>query len=295
MPNPFALTGFQFLAFYLLLGFIVNWAVRKWIRTREVAASAASGLPAPQLASDPYLVAYLRGGAKEAMRVATIALVDRGLLKAEGNSLKSKNGKVMELVNRPIEKAILGRYMQGGDADAIFADPKATAACEQYKSTLIQHRLIADGDVRFERLTPIVLGVGALALCSFTKVQIAFSQGRHNVGFLIALTLIFSFFVLAVYFKSTTGSGDAMLADLKLLFAKLKSGAKKLSAGGKTNEAALLAAVFGMAALPAAAFPFVNKLYPAQSASTGSSGSDSSSSSCGSSCGGGCGGGGCGG
>jgi hypothetical protein len=93
-----------------------------------------------------------------------------------------------------------------------------------------------------------------------------------------------------------------MMADLNQLFKRLKGRAYTLSAGGKTNEAALLAAVFGLSALPATGFPFISTLYPAKNKSdSNSSGCGSSSSSCsssssscssGSSCGGG---GGCGG
>ena len=60
--------------------------------------------------------------------------------------------------------------------------------------------------------------------------------------------------------------------DLKTLFKRLKSRASALKAGGESNEMAMLIAVFGLAALPATAFPFVEKLYPQpRSESSGSS------------------------
>ena len=79
-----------------------------------------------------------------------------------------------------------------------------------------------------------------------------------------------------------------------MLFKRLPERAASLKPGGESNEMAMLAAVFGLTALPAAAYPFVEKIYPKPQSDSSGSGGDSGSS-CSSSCGGGCGGGGCGG
>jgi hypothetical protein len=90
-----------------------------------------------------------------------------------------------------------------------------------------------------------------------------------------------------------TSRGRTLLADLRRLFARLRERAPRLTPGGASADAALLAAVFGVAALPTA-FAYAQALYP-RAASTSSSWSSSCGASCGSSCGGGGGGGGCGG
>ena len=287
--NPFQLTGFSFLGFYLLLGIGVIWGLRAWIRFLETAAA-----PPQQNLTDPYLIAHLRAGESEALRVATVALLDRGLLKSDDGTLTTKNGGAVGLVQRPIEKAILNRYTTPGEAHEIFTDAAAKSACDSYAKVLTAQRMVADGGVYAKRLLPVAIALGALIAVTLAKISIAFSQGRHNVGFLIFLTIVFGIITLVVWRRRRTGRGDAMLADLKSLFARLKDRAKALRGGGQTNEAALLAAVFGLSALPAASFPFMEKLYPAK-ASSGSSCGTSSSCSSGSSCGGGCGGGGCGG
>jgi uncharacterized membrane protein YgcG len=95
-----------------------------------------------------------------------------------------------------------------------------------------------------------------------------------------------------------TERGKAFLNDLHGLFGRLKEqGVTRRRSGQSTQELAWLAAVFGVAALPAAHFAYAQQLYPVRTSdSGGSSSSDSgSSSSCGSSCGGGGCGGGCGG
>jgi uncharacterized protein (TIGR04222 family) len=78
MFNPFDLPGPSFLLFYACLGVFVAIALRSFRRRNEEGS-------APRIdTSDPYLIAYLRGGKNEAARVAAVSLVDRGLLKEEG-------------------------------------------------------------------------------------------------------------------------------------------------------------------------------------------------------------------
>lgn len=288
--NPFMLTGFSFLAFYLIVGILVAWGLRRWIRNSESSDAAPM-----QNLTDPYLIAYLRAGENEAMRVATVALLDRGLLVADGEKVKTKSNASVELVKRPIEKAILRKFLSAGEAHELFKDPGAVAACETYRAALRKDGLIADSATYGKRALPVLAAIGLLGAITWTKVSIAFSQGRHNVGFLIVLTIIFAIVMIVIWKKRLTGRGDAMVSDLKDLFSRLKGRAKTMRAGGQTNEAAMLAAVFGLSALPAANFPFMEKLYPARSSDGSGCGSSSSSCSSGSSCSGGCGGGGCGG
>jgi uncharacterized protein (TIGR04222 family) len=288
--NPFELTGFSFLGFYLLVGVAVIWGMRTWIRQLET-----SHAPPQQSMTDPYLIAYLRAGVNEALRVATFALLDRGLLVANGEQLQRKNGNAVGVVQRPIEKAILQHYAKPGEGHEIFKDVAAKAACDGYAKTLQEQNMIAGSGTYAKRLLPVAVALGLLVAVTWTKVTIAFSQGRHNVGFLIFLTIALAIVVLVMWFRRRTALGDAMVTDLRSLFARLKDRSRTLKSGGKTNEAALLAAVFGLSVLSAADFPFLEKLYPVKSSDGSSCGSSSSSCSSGSSCGGGCGGGGCGG
>ena len=291
--NPFELTGFSFLGFYLLLGIAAMLAMRAWIKHLETANA-----PPAQNMTDPYLIAYLRNGENEAMRVATVALLDRGLLVAVGENLTTKNSKAFGVVQRPIEKAILQHFVSPGEGHEVFKNIAAKSACTSYENLLKQQGMIADAGVYLTRLLPALVVLGLLVAVTWTKISIAFSQGRHNVGFLVVLTILFGIIAIVIWCRRRTARGDEMLSDLRSLFSRLKNRAKSMRAGGQTNEAALLAAVFGLSALPAASFPFLEKLYPAKArdgSGCGSSSDSSSSCSSGSSCGGGCGGGGCGG
>ncbi len=289
--NPFQLTGGSFLLFYVLFGIAALWAFRAVIKRMEAASGPAQNL------TDPYQIACLRGGEEEAIRVATVSLLDRGLLEANGEILSTKGRASIDLAKRQIEKAILSENLTPGAARDVFGSTVVKRATAEYTAELKKQGLLADGATFSKRVPVLLVTLAALGGVTVTKIQIAFSQGRHNVGFLVMLTLLFAGIAFFIWRRRRTGAGDAMLADLKQLFARLKSRAKSLKTGGATSEAALLAAVFGLAALPAASFPFMDKLYPNRSGdgTSGSSCSSSSSCSSGSSCGGGCGGGGCGG
>lgn len=70
MPNPFDLPGPDFLVFYAFLGVLTIGLL--WFARR-----ASEGADAPRIDySDPYLLAYLRGGQSEVIRVVT-SIADR--------------------------------------------------------------------------------------------------------------------------------------------------------------------------------------------------------------------------
>ena len=80
--NPFDLRGPEFLLFYFIFSAAVLF-ILFYLRQRDESPDAGK----PPL-DDPYLVACLRGGEIEALRVATLSLIDRGFLtlKSSGTS-----------------------------------------------------------------------------------------------------------------------------------------------------------------------------------------------------------------
>src|SRR5271156_4546408 len=72
--NPFDLSGPSFLVFSLAVAVFVVVAVKLVIDEAEGGAPRALPL------SDPYHIAWLRGGTPEAARIAVLSLTDRGLL-----------------------------------------------------------------------------------------------------------------------------------------------------------------------------------------------------------------------
>jgi hypothetical protein len=145
--NPFDLHGPQFLAFYICFAFAllsVLYLSRTLGGSREIAKPPMD---------DPYFVACLRGGEKECVRVATLALIDRGLLavKSPGtsvltgaamgeNRLEVTDPQAISTVKRPIDHGLSGfgraslfldgsrRFGNGFDAIASNRGPPPAAA-----------------------------------------------------------------------------------------------------------------------------------------------------------------------
>ena len=119
--NPFDLSGPDFLVFYLILAIIVATGLKLAI------AEAEGGAPPALPLSDPYQIAWLRGGTPEA--IAVLSLTDRGLLELRGETLTNPRPTETR-VREPIESAILARCGQFGTAaTAVFADAGVERAC----------------------------------------------------------------------------------------------------------------------------------------------------------------------
>jgi len=278
--DPFALHGGAFLLFYALCGIVGLGILYVWIRL------LGSDRPMPQLQmTDPYQIAYLRAGAPAATRIAALSLVDRGLLSAGGTTLHAEPN-AERMVRRPIEKAVLRRFRTADTAKAMVSDPSVIEACREYRDTLAEFGLIANSSTIMRRLPPFLIVTAILVVIGTLKIAIALSEGRHNIGFTILMMLGFVIAAIPILRLHRTRLGDQMLSDLETMFARLRDRADTLRQGGATNEAALLAAVFGLGALSMERFPAIYALKQSNS---------QSSSGCGSSCGGGGGGGGCGG
>ncbi|MET3129922.1 uncharacterized protein (TIGR04222 family) [Oxalobacteraceae bacterium GrIS 1.11] len=297
MSDPLLLSGPAFLLFYLMFAALVCVILRERIKRVEM-----RGKRAPlEMASDPYLIAYLRGGAHEAVKVATISMVDRSLLHFEGGKLRASSPNGVRLVQREIERELLTHYQAPGAPGAMLAGASGLRSCIQYQKQLEESGLLVSAGSHSERRAPVVIALIALIGVGALKIMVALAHGHYNIGFLIVLCLLASIYPIWQLRRRGNWRGEAQLQDLRTLFGRLKSRAHRLPAGGASNEMALLAAVFGMDVLPATLFPFVKQLYPLpkskDSDSDSSSSSDSSCSSSsdgGSSCGGGSGCGGCG-
>jgi len=291
MLNPFDLSGPDFLIFYGLLGILVlgGLFVAGWL--------SESGTVPRLDYSDPYLLAYLRGGEREVIRVAAVSLADRGLLKVHDERLSIANEAASNLVRRPIERAILQRLTIATDFVTLIDSATVRAACKEYKDKLQQLHLLPDEKFSGARLNRLLIALATLLGVALVKIIVATMRGRQNIWFLILMAVTFSYLAVRIYNPFRTTLGDALLTDLKTLFAPLKNRASMINPGGATGEAALLMAVFGVSALPISTFPIISQFKEKKRSygtSCGTTGCGSTGSSCsGGSCGGG--GSGCGG
>ncbi len=291
MLNPFDLRGPDFLLFYLFLGVVVTTVVMLLRHRGEPQQAGTAPL------TDYLKIAYLRGGSAEAIRVASLALMDRGLLElVDAHHIKTAVESLPAGLQRT-EERLLDACRQPVRASSLLDDTAlqvaATVECEPQ---LVRAGLLPD-----DRLKAVWTGLRTMALLilgsvAALKIVIAVSRGRTNVLFLIILSAAFCGIIYLVTNPSRTAAGDAMLADLRTLFAALKAraGLRRYTPGTGGQELALLAAVFGATSLPAVAGS-MQTLFRKPEPRSGSSCGSSSGSSCGSSCGGGGCGGGCGG
>ena len=292
--NPFNLRGPEFLLFFAGLSALSVALIVVHRRLTEDGPSPAIDL------ADPYLLAYLRGGANEALRVGMVSLLDRGLLEADGTTIRLQRPDATRYVRRPIERELLKLFESGRKASDAFSNIQCAGACADYARTLSASGALPDEDVRRDRRTRAAVVIAFLVGVGVTKMIVGLVRGAP-ISFLVAMTIVAVVAAVSVASPLRTRRGDRLLAEAQLLFDGLRGRARALQRGRGDSDVTMLAAVFGIAMLPAAEFASVKKLFPraSTSGSDGYSGSScgsscSSSSSCGSSsCGGG--GGGCGG
>ena len=292
--NPFNYTGPDFLVFYAILGAVVIAAVWLWRHGNPLSSATADGL------TDPYLIACLRGGPNEAVRVAVCALVERGLLVADENLIRTARPGTEYLATRPLERAILKELVKPRHSESVFVAPQVAAAAAELENRLVEKGLLAD------RSKGVSVGAGMALLggVAATKLYVALSRGRTNVVFLIMLAVFFLVVLARMAQTRRTIPGFRVLGDLRRLFRR--SRALGYTGSAHSPDLAVLAGVFGLAAVwnHTRSGEF-RKLYPKSAnergavtyggSSCGSGSSFGSTSSCGgSSCssGGGCGGGG---
>jgi len=294
--NLFDLPGPQFLAFYAMLGIVVVGAVYYLKKHGE------AGEPVRLPSSDPYLIAYLRGGAVDAVRLGVTVLVDRTLLVIGGNDeVSCRDGVTPRHGSNDLERAILEQCATPQSPRDLVVSPRLTGVARRsYEPLLLHMQLLAGSEQRQRR--GLHAGIAIVVLVTVAAIKVAIGLSRHRpVSFLVISAMVFSVLTLFTIRGRRTARGDRVLDDLATLFDALRGRASELRPYTATNELALLVAVFGLGAVPLVAFPFRRALTPREAATScgtsSSCGSSSSGSSCGgggSSCGGGSGCGGCG-
>lgn len=281
------MSGPAFLLVYGLFALAVNIWFRHRLRVREAAIPARF----MDIAQDPYQVAYLRNGAQAAIHLTVFSLVDRGLLAETGTTVRRARSDALSFARRPIEKDVLSCCTDWTEVKAVENNPAVGAACQAYRTALAEQHLLADARVFSQRFLLFTGTIAALAGVALARIFWALTHGRHNIGLLIVLALVGGIALAIGWRRRRTGLGDAAIDRLTGLFANLKRRAGTLKSGGRSHDAVLTAALFGMAALPPGSFPYLQRLFPKpKSSDDGGSGDGGSSDG-----GGGCGGGGCGG
>jgi uncharacterized protein (TIGR04222 family) len=283
--NVFDLPGPEFLQLYFAFGAVVGIAAWAFLW-----AASRGGGRLPPLLTDPFQIAWLRGGPLEAARIAVVSLVDRGLLQVTGSRMTATSQRPRGL--HPIESAVLANcFNTGGDAAKVLSAASVRAACRKASEPLIRLGLAPSDETQRRRVLVAVFAGLLVVGVGFIKLVVAIQRGRSNVAFLIVLMIVAAaFFFWVSRPRWRTGQGKRMLADLHRLLSGRRSGVRGKP---KTSELMLFAAAFGLTGL--SGYAALQAAYAGTRPQ--SSGSNCGSSSCGSSssgCGGGSGCGGCG-
>jgi uncharacterized protein (TIGR04222 family) len=177
MSNPFDLRGPEFLVFYVILGAVVTLVIASLRRRSERAVEVRVPL------TDYLKIAYLRGGPDEALRVAAVALMDRGLVEVvDAHHLKATPAQMPAGLQRT-EERLLESCKDPTRASAIVDDVSlkitVTTECE---GQLVRAGLLPDDNVKADRQWLLIVGSSLLGLVALVKIVLALGRGRTNVG-----------------------------------------------------------------------------------------------------------------
>lgn len=294
--NPFDWSGPWFLLAYLIFGVLVYYLARELLIRQELRNPHAQ----LSLADDPYRIAFLRGGALEAVKIAAIVLVDRGLLRADGPLLETASADSLRFASHDIERDVLRLYLgHQGHSKELAAQAEMLPSCRAYQETLTQQELLVGPPLLRRRARITWPAHWLLLTVAAVKAVIAISRQHYNLLFLALLLAVFLLMLRGLRTQAISWSAQRLLTDLRMLFGRLNLRASRLQAGSSSADMALLAAIFGLGALPLSVYAYVAQLYPvprhSSDSSSGSTGDSSSGGGDGGGDGGGSGCGGCGG
>lgn len=292
--NPFDWRGPQFLGFYVIasiIGFILMYLVARGLFTNSPRSPSAEGR---RHLRDPYLLAYLRGGVPEALKIVMFSLNKRKLMLATRDLISSAHSRdALQAIKNPLERAVFTTCAEPREGLKVIRDGHLKDAVEQYAAPLRETGLILNDEEIGRRLPAFIAIGGTLLALGAIKLFLALQRGHANVVFLIFLAIVVLIWLTQIFRRRRTSAGDQALSDQQVLFGRLRNRAKRLAADGATDEAVLVAAAFGLQELSPRSHPFVANLKRQLTKNENSS--SGCSSGCGSSCGGGGCGGGCGG
>ena len=131
------------------------------------------------------MLAYLRGAEKEVIRVVTVSLIDRGLLQTSDDQLVAINQNAVDIVRRPIEKALLQHFRFRAKASSAFTSPSILSTSQKYSDALLRLGLIPDESILRARVSRLCVAVILLTGVAALKILIALQRGRTNILFLV--------------------------------------------------------------------------------------------------------------
>src|SRR5262249_13172279 len=165
--SPFDLPGPLFLVFYLFCGGIVLIGVAMLHNFSESRDTTKGNL------SYPYLIAYLRGGRRGALRVATRLLIDRGLLQGSGSTITTVASNAANVVRSSLEQQLLKLCPAPKEASSVHSEHCFDTDMDRYEAELVQLGLMPTSSLKTERAQRLVLALAILWGVAVTKIILA--------------------------------------------------------------------------------------------------------------------------
>lgn len=277
-PFPFNLTGPEFLLFFAVFGICASGF--PLIRRRRQGADATEPLPR---ITDPIQIATLRGGYEEAVRMLVVILVERGFVERGGTKLTAVAKNADYLTNK-LEVAVFNYFSSSRHLSGVLKDPAVRAAGHAIEASLENLGLRVP---RAQRMSESLLSIAAFGAVALVRITLS----GPPFGFLVLENVGLAFAAAWVYRRGMSGRGLRLLHQLQALFARLKVRARYLGRDAQGREVELVAAVFGLGALPFSVKETLQMLRPPAKSDGGSCGSScGGGGGCSGGCGGGCGG-----
>jgi len=285
--NPFQWSPWSYALFYVAAAVVISLVARIIQRRRELEDTVHRASPI----GDPYLIALLRGGSPELLRVAIVSLIERGLLTVDGDAVQTTDAGRRAKPGRRIERQLLEFFEERRESREVFASPMFDATVAEDEAELARMHLMPTREVQDARWRVFRTAAVVLLCFPIARVFMTLVDTMEEIIFLAFLPLGAIAMLLPATLRRRTAGGDAFLGDVRNLFQSLKLRAPQFRGGGATPELVMLAAVWGVAILPKESFPWVRELFPkAADAGAGFVGGGESCDAGGSSCGTGCGG-----
>lgn len=268
---------------------------------RRVLDPRPGGAPPPH--DNPYLIACLRGGTAEAIRLAVVTLVDREQLVVLAGLLRAVPDAALHLGDA-LERAVVCAAGVGATVTELVRDRNAQASAALLEQELARRGYCVVPRLSVRRLSLYFVCAGFGTAIALHKITLALDRGHSNVFGLIACVVLLWVGLALALFPRRTPAGDRQLRDLKQLFSQ--SAPTRRPDGHR--ELSWQMAVFGVSALSVGMFPALLELFPSSSSlalesvpgtlgssdsgwsSSGDGGGGSDGSSCDSGGGSGCGG-----
>lgn len=218
--------GPTFLLLYTGLVIVAIFATRWFNRGRDPRASEP--LPPVPSPADPYELAWLRGGAPEAIRLAVYDLKMAGLLTVAHPSGGGPTSSVLvaaldagrSTAVAPIGRLVLRACMSPQNPKALMRGDvveRVDEACLHWHTKYTDEGLLVPTSARVQGWLVVVVVMGMLAGITVVRVVNSLAAGHTNIAFLIVLTLVTM--VLLPAFSHPTGRltlrGRRHLAQLR--------------------------------------------------------------------------------